>query len=72
MIKCFDWGKKGGCIIGTDRNEVYAVLNDKFADNIKSTKEHKTVAGWFDVFFKFKNKVEPSEFTKKILKLFKE
>ena len=71
MIKYFENGKKGGCIIATDRNEAYDKLNEKFAGNIYSTEEDKTVAGWTRISFVLCKQVEPSESVKKLLEAVK-
>lgn len=67
MIKYFEWGKRGGSIVGTDRNETYEKLNEKFSGNIYASEESETVGGFTRISFTFHKEVEPSESTKKFI-----
>ena len=56
MIKYFEWGRKGGCIISDNRNEAYNKLNEMFSGNIHALKENETVAGFTEISFIFHKK----------------
>ena len=71
MIKYFEWGRRGGSIVGTDRNEVYEKLNEKFSGNIYTSEESETSDGLTRVVFVFHKKVEPSESVKKFIEAYK-
>lgn len=66
MIKYFEWGRKGGCIISDNRNEAYDKLNEKFSENIYASEEDETVAGFTRISFTFHKEVEPSESVKNL------
>ena len=72
MIKYFEWGRRGGCIVSDNRNEAYDKLNEKFFGNIYASEENETVAGLIRIRFSFHKEVEPSESTKKFLSETKE
>ena len=71
MIKYFEWGRKGGCIISDNRNEAYNKLNEMFSGNIHTSEEDETVAGFTEISFIFYKEIEPSKSVKNLLKAVK-
>lgn len=71
MIKYFEWGRKGGNIVATDRVEAINELNKTFPNNFDIEKEQMTVGGFFDIWYTFRKKMEPSESTKRLLEAVK-
>lgn len=61
MIKSFSWGRKGGCIVASTKEEAYNEIYKNFPNNIKKISDTETCNGDVCVSFNFRKDEIPGQ-----------